>query len=322
MTTVPEGWTELGPGKTYPVLPFFVAVFASWVLWIPAGARAAGVLPFAWPFELAWLGVFSPLAFGVYFTIRAGGRAGLISYLARFAQWRFSVLYWAYALAAMPMAGLLTIAVMSAIDEPVRFSDGAQRLVSGQAQELLMSRYAALNYESVGFFDRLFREMRTSTSVFIAGFSTLALVDGGLSEEPGWRGYAYPVLQDRWGALPAAVTVGLAWALWHMGPLQWQILFAEGLPAFFAFLPGYALVYTLVVPPLAIVFAWLYECTHGSLLICIVTHAAYNVTVSVAGVLFPMWPIAHGIVVCLWMTAAAIIVRRGWRHLAESRGPL
>lgn len=317
MTEKLGGFSELGPGRTFPVLPFFLAIFASWLLWIPAGARAAGVLPFPWPFELAWLGVFSPLAFGLYFTARAGGRGAVLSFLARFIRWRFPAIYWLYAVLAIPAAALLSVAGLAAVDDPALLGGAARRLVSGEAQAALMSvKYAPLNYESIGPFDHLFRSMTDSVPVFIVAFLALALIDGGVSEEPGWRGYAYPILRDRWGALPAAVVVGFVWALWHMGPPQWQILFAQGGDAFAAFLPGYALAYVMVVLPLAVVFSWLYDNTRGSLLICFVAHAVYNITVAGAYVLTPEQPVIYGVIFFLWLTAIAIVIRRGWRRFA------
>ena len=316
MTLRQQGWSELGPGRTYPVVPFFLAIFASWLLWIPAGARAAGVLPFAWPFELSWLGVFSPLVCGLYFTARAGGRAALSSYGARFFRWRFSAVYWAYALLAVPATALFTVVALSTADGTPLLSDAARRWISGEAHSMLMARYEALNYESIGPFAGVFEAMTQSAPAFVAGFVALAIIDGGVSEEPGWRGYAYPILQDRWGAVPAALVVGFVWALWHMGPLQWRILFADGTEAFVAFLPGYGLAYVLVVLPLAIVFSWLYESTGGSLLICFVAHAVYNITVAGSNVLFPQRPVMYGILLFLWLTAISIVACRGWRCFA------
>ncbi len=318
MTSGPAGWTELGPGRTYPVLPFFIAIFASWLLWIPAGARAAGVLPFPWPFELAWLGVFSPLAFGAYFTARAGGARALGSFLARFVRWRFRAVYWTYALFAIPAAALVTMAAYAALDGPHVLRKGVDSVMSGEAIATLMAtKYAPLNYESIGPFDRFFATMAGSTQGFLAGFLVLALIDGGLSEEPGWRGYAYPILQDRLGALPAALIVGVVWALWHMGPLQWKILFADGPDAFAAFLPGYALAYVVLVLPLAVVFSWLYEGTRGSLLVCFVVHAVYNMTILAAAVLYPERPASYGVILFVWVSAIAIVARRGWRRFAR-----
>lgn len=54
--------------------------------------------------------------------------------------------------------------------------------------------------------------------LFAAGWlAALFTNQGGLLEELGWRGYAWPVLVRRFGSpLLAAVVLGIAWALWHL----------------------------------------------------------------------------------------------------------
>ena len=41
----------------------------------------------------------------------------------------------------------------------------------------------------------------------------------GLAEELGWTGYATEPLQARYGALGAAIVLGVVWAAWHVVPL-------------------------------------------------------------------------------------------------------
>jgi len=105
-----------------------------------------------------------------------------------------------------------------------------------------------------------------------AVFLMTALLRGGVDEEVGWRGLALPRLQARFGALPASLLLGLVWAGWHI-PL-WFIPDQVEQP-----FPMFA-ISTLM---LAVVLAWLYNSTGGSLLIVVLAHSANNVTFKLFG---------------------------------------
>ena len=82
----------------------------------------------------------------------------------------------------------------------------------------------------------------------------------GLGEEIGWRGYALPRLQRRWGALAASLVLGVIWALWHWHPANLEIL------------GRFPIWHLLTVLPVAVVYTWLYNRTGGSLLVAVVFH--------------------------------------------------
>jgi membrane protease YdiL (CAAX protease family) len=89
----------------------------------------------------------------------------------------------------------------------------------------------------------------------------------GAVEEFGWRAYALPRLQQRLGALRASLLLGVLSACWHAP--QWFIPQAgqSGFP-----FPTFV----VWVVALSILFTWIYNATHGSLLLVILTHAATN----------------------------------------------
>jgi membrane protease YdiL (CAAX protease family) len=93
------------------------------------------------------------------------------------------------------------------------------------------------------------------------------------AEEPGWRGFAQPRLQTRYGALAASMGIGLLWSTWHL----WYVITPGG----FASVTGTDAVATYVrLTSTAIVYAWMYNNTDGSLLIAMLAHLGHNLAVS------------------------------------------
>ena len=91
-----------------------------------------------------------------------------------------------------------------------------------------------------------------------------AMVMFPLAEEPGWRGFALPRLQQRYGLLASSLIVGAVWAAWHT-----MMFIAQGLaatPAVFALAIANILVGSVL-------FGWLYHRTRGSLYAAILLHA-------------------------------------------------
>ncbi len=80
----------------------------------------------------------------------------------------------------------------------------------------------------------------------------LAALWAGVVEEPGWRGFALPRLQEHATPVRATLVLGLLWGLWHLpvSPLA-----------------------VLVTVPLAFFYTWLWNRTH-SVVLCVLLHAS------------------------------------------------
>ena len=98
-------------------------------------------------------------------------------------------------------------------------------------------------------------------------FVYILLVGGGVDEELGWRGYALPRLQQRYGAFIASVILGVVWAGWHI-------------PAWFT--PGSGQdaisfpVFVVSVTAASILFTSLYNNSYSSLPIVILAHTIFD----------------------------------------------
>jgi len=111
------------------------------------------------------------------------------------------------------------------------------------------------------------------TPSFALIFFATALYGGPLGEEAGWRGFALPRLLKRFDPLLASVCLGLIWGIWHL-PLHMTGYYN----AIFGSPWGGLLVRLFTNIPLAIIFTWLYNRTHGNLLIMIILHTMVNIT--------------------------------------------
>lgn len=89
-----------------------------------------------------------------------------------------------------------------------------------------------------------------------------------LIEEVGWRGYALPRLQARYGALAASLLLGIIWAFWHLP--QWLIP-VTGQADKWPF--GVFLLHTVAF---SVLLTWLYNHSAGTLWPVILAHAAFN----------------------------------------------
>jgi membrane protease YdiL (CAAX protease family) len=89
-----------------------------------------------------------------------------------------------------------------------------------------------------------------------------------VGEEIGWRGFALPRLQARFGGLGASLILGTLWAAWHLANAT-----IPGLERYWYAFPAFA----LFVLTQTILFTWLANHTRGSVLLAWLFHGAINV---------------------------------------------
>ncbi|WP_129116282.1 CPBP family intramembrane glutamic endopeptidase [Halegenticoccus tardaugens] len=94
---------------------------------------------------------------------------------------------------------------------------------------------------------------------------------GGGQEEFGWRGFAQPELQERYGGLSAALIIGVFWGLWHLPqfvpggfradwPLELVVAYFVGIIAF------------------SVLLGWVFNGSNGSVLLAMLMHGTDNAT--------------------------------------------
>jgi membrane protease YdiL (CAAX protease family) len=122
------------------------------------------------------------------------------------------------------------------------------------------------------------------------------LFHGGGLEEPGWRGFALPLLQKRYSPLRSSLILAVIWAIWHWPSFLFE--YQVGLLA--------TVLYSLqTVAPLAILFTAVFNLTGGNLPIAILLHVSINIT----GTYLPPSTLATG----LWMLLILGVAVWMWR---------
>lgn len=92
---------------------------------------------------------------------------------------------------------------------------------------------------------------------------------GGVSEDPEWRGFLLPRLQQRMSPLFASLLIWLPWTLWH-APLDFA-----GYGG--ATLPDYLRNRVIILVATCIIMTWLYNRSGGAIPTAALFHSAFNI---------------------------------------------
>ena len=129
-----------------------------------------------------------------------------------------------------------------------------------------------------------------------------------LTEETAWRGFALPRLQVKNSALNASLILGVLWGIWHL-PL-WFIpdSFQSTLP-FIGFL--------LATISMSIITTWIFNHTHGSVLLAAILHASTDATLAYSNVLSGDQRLFWMFVVLQSAFAIFIVISQGAKHFSK-----
>jgi membrane protease YdiL (CAAX protease family) len=228
----------------HPLTAYFILTFVlSWIPILPLTlSRNAGVgvlhydLPDVLMYVLLVLVTFSGPTLAALLVIGVTeGRAGMRQFFKRFIQWRVGLPWYLVALFSMLLIWLLGYTAVVGLP-----------LLIGAATHWPL--------------------LVTSFLPFVAFGMLIPAID----EEPGWRGFALPRLQQRYGPFWASVILGTLHGLWHI-PAVFTTLYG---PLPFADLLPFILTAALAT----VLYTWVYNHTGGSILIAMLMHAASNAT--------------------------------------------
>ena len=261
---------ELGtrPRRGHVGIYYCLALGISWAGWIPYGAQQAGVLHWQIPQAIPMFAQYGPLCAAVILIAIEGGLRSVGKFLASFVKLRAGFPSYAVALFLSPAIAAVLIGLNRLHGTPVptiASLDGWQAHIADYLR--------GFSHSSTGLTHFLAQTASRGRWQAALVYIGLCVADGGISEEPGWRGYAFARLYPGRRAIVASLWVWIMWAFWHTGPDFWTGIFKSDWKVLFT-----PITYLVVTLPLSILFAWVFIHSNGSLLPVILFHASYNAT--------------------------------------------
>lgn len=234
--------------KEHPLVTFFLLTFLiTWAGQLPTAASSHGWLPFHLPPVVGLLATYGPALAALLTVGMTKGRAGLLQLLRHVIRWRVGIQWY---LVVLGLPGILASAALA-----------FALLLGGTFPDLAHAP--------------LYQFSSPTTPLWQAALTALvfiALGPDGLGEELGWRGYALAHLQAGRSTLAACLLLTVPWALWHLPDFLTQGSSLSQVPLLFV---G---AFVLDIGAKAILYAWVYNNTGGSVLLTILFHAADNTT--------------------------------------------
>jgi membrane protease YdiL (CAAX protease family) len=236
------------------VAVFYLLAFAvSWSIEIPQAAAARGLIHLQLPGAVGFLSPLAPMLAAMLMSVRQGGIAELKRLLRSLLVWRVAPGWYAVVVLGFPLLALIAVVISF--------------LATGHHPDL-----------SASYVHNVFPQFPSNLSPWLLFLPFLVFsIVTTIPEEAGWRGFALPRLQRRWGPLLASFVVGSLWGLWHLPDFFYPQAVQSGI-SFPVFLAGTVLT--------SILFTWVFNATGSSLLMVSILHSSFNA----ADVFLPLLP--------------------------------
>ena len=229
----------------HPLRSYFAIAFGgTWLLLlVPVLAQnGLGLLPITVP-DVAMFVLFvtatlvGPTLGAIVMTAATGGRPALRHFFHRYLQVRVGLRWYLLALLGVPLIILLA--------------------------------------ESASFGLVPFQTALAQWPVFLTAYLPAVLfsmIMPALFEEPGWRGFALPRLEQQYGPVPGSLLLGLLHQVWHLPVFFITMgIMAEG--PFNGGVFAYRIFSSLV---LAVIWTWVFNNARGSIFMALVLHGTNN----------------------------------------------
>jgi membrane protease YdiL (CAAX protease family) len=216
---------------------FFVLTFG--ITWGLAVIATGDLLPIAIPAPLVTISAimlhYGPAMAAILLVGITGGRTAIRSLIGKLGHWRVGFSWYLF-IFLYPL--LLRLAAV-----------GIDVMLGGQSPAFLNAAEVPVG----------------NPALLIPVVFLVVFFQAGLAEEIGWRGYALPGLQHRYGAVVSSVILGIIWWIWHFHPVNFASLWPVA---------GW---YLYNILSFTILLTWVYNNTDGSILLAALFHTASNV---------------------------------------------
>ncbi|CAN5846270.1 type II CAAX endopeptidase family protein [soil metagenome] len=230
--------------RRHSLVAYFVLAYAlTWATTLPLVLSQRGLgmvnLPEGLLLVLLLLATYiGPLPSALIVTGVVEGKPGIKQLLRRMGQWRVGLGWYLLVLIAYPLIFLL----------------GASAYMGTAPLAAVLQKWPVL-------------------FTFYFPAAAIGILYPSLGEEPGWRGFALPRLQQQHGPLLGSLILGVLHGFWH-------------LPAYF--LPGFILpgrfdpvafaANTCAIIVMTVIWTWLFNRGNGSVLLIMLVHGVSNAT--------------------------------------------
>jgi membrane protease YdiL (CAAX protease family) len=195
-----------------------------------------------WSLLLTLVWTLGPTLAAFLMTAVTQGRAGILQLLRRYVLWRVGIPWYLFVLLGVPAPMLLAVLI-------------------------LPGALSAFHLPGLSFWP-----------TYLMWYLTTLVFLGPLGEEPGWRGFALPRLQQRSGPLLGTLLLGVLWACWHLPlffiPGTSQYAMGSGTSFIGHLIPFVVLLIYIIA--FTCVITWVFNNTRGSLLLAILLHASFD----------------------------------------------
>jgi membrane protease YdiL (CAAX protease family) len=233
-------WSSLQPVlRKHPLFYFFLIAYVfSWVFLMPSVLAAWGI--FKGDFLVTFsIHTFGPAFAAVFMTYMIEGKEGLQRLRERIRQVQAGWQWYLFILVGIP-----ALIILGIIIQP-----GA--LASFKSLELALLVSYPINFILVWF------------------------GGGPLGEEIGWRGFALPRMQPRYGPLWGTLLLGVLWTFWHLPEFLMPTQGGGPGTGITTFVRNFSLFFFMILA-ISIIFTWIFNHTRQSVFIAITAHASID----------------------------------------------